>query len=136
MQRRTLKWLLAGVAAACVALAAALAALWAQPPSRITRENFDRIHVGMTRAEVEAILGPSGEYNSGPTLYVCDAVYPGEFAPSPDVCLPVSWQCDTGAIEVWIDSERVYCASFSYGLRIRQSPFENLLWRVKRWFPE
>lgn len=27
-------------------------------PSTVTRENFDRIEAGMTRAEVEKILGP------------------------------------------------------------------------------
>ena len=33
---------------------------------RITRENFDRISKGMSRAEVEAILGPPGDYSGGP----------------------------------------------------------------------
>jgi hypothetical protein len=31
---------------------------------RITAANFERIHRGMTRAEVEAILGPSGDFNT------------------------------------------------------------------------
>jgi hypothetical protein len=35
---------------------------------RVTSENFDRIHRGMTRSEVEAILGPPGDYASGPAV--------------------------------------------------------------------
>jgi hypothetical protein len=49
-------------------LAAAL--LLAPTPRRasaITRENFDRIQVGMTKADVEAILGgPPGKYTDRP----------------------------------------------------------------------
>jgi hypothetical protein len=41
--------------------------LWPQP-SRVTRENFDRIREGMSRAEVEAILGPPVVYANGPVF--------------------------------------------------------------------
>ncbi len=34
-------------------------------PSPVTRENFDRIEVGMTQPEVEAILGPSTQDYQG-----------------------------------------------------------------------
>jgi hypothetical protein len=34
------------------------------PPSRITKENFDRIQLGMTQDEVEEILGPPGWHSS------------------------------------------------------------------------
>jgi hypothetical protein len=36
----------------------------APPPPRVTRENLYRIKYGMTRAEVEAILGPPGDYTT------------------------------------------------------------------------
>src|SRR5207244_1769666 len=35
------------------------------PPSRINRENLDRIKKGMTEREVEKILGPYGRYSTG-----------------------------------------------------------------------
>lgn len=35
-----------------------------KPPSKITRENYDRIQSGMTDVEVEAILGPPGNDGS------------------------------------------------------------------------
>ena len=70
MRRRTVLVVLAGLA---VVVAASTVTLWPQefrpPPldpskwpqeDRCTVENFDRLQVGMTWAEVEAILGPYG----------------------------------------------------------------------------
>jgi hypothetical protein len=53
---------LAGLA---VVVAAGAVVLWPRLPSRITRENFDRLKKGMSRAEVEAILGPPGDCRTG-----------------------------------------------------------------------
>jgi hypothetical protein len=64
MSRRT-RHLLSLSLPVLVALAAAAWLLW--PRTAITRENFDRIEVGMTLAEVEAILGgPPREEATGP----------------------------------------------------------------------
>jgi hypothetical protein len=60
MRRRKLLLLLAGLAV----LAVGVVVLWPRT-DRITRENYDRIQPGMTRAEVEAILGPPGDYRTG-----------------------------------------------------------------------
>jgi hypothetical protein len=64
MRRRKLLVALVGLA---VVVAAGAVVLWPQaaPPSRVTRENYDCIQEGMTRAEVEAILGPPGDYRTG-----------------------------------------------------------------------
>jgi hypothetical protein len=62
MRRRKLLVVLAGLA---VVGAAGAVVLWPKPPSRITQENFDLIRDGMTRAEVEAILGPPGDQRTG-----------------------------------------------------------------------
>lgn len=35
--------------------------------SRVTPENFERIDYGMSRPDVEAILGPPGDYRTAPT---------------------------------------------------------------------
>src|SRR5262245_57459436 len=63
MRRRTLLVVLAGLA---VVVAIGVVVLWARAaPERITRENYERIRVGMSRAEVYAVLGPPGDYSTG-----------------------------------------------------------------------
>jgi hypothetical protein len=64
MRKRKLLVVLAGLA---VVVAVGVVVLCLQP-SRITRDNFDCIHHGMTRAEVEVIPGPPGDYTTGPYL--------------------------------------------------------------------
>jgi hypothetical protein len=62
------RWkLLAALGLAVVVAAGSFLWLRPNPALRITRENCDRIRAGMTRAEVEAILGPPGDYTTGPT---------------------------------------------------------------------
>ncbi len=39
-----------------------------RPRAEVTRESFARIRPGMTRAEVEALLGPPGVLMTGPDL--------------------------------------------------------------------
>ena len=53
------KWWIIALAtiAGCIGLAFLIPALRPWRPG-VTKENFDRIEIGMTRAEVEAILGP------------------------------------------------------------------------------
>jgi hypothetical protein len=46
-----------------VVVAAGAVVLWPRP-ERIAWERFDRIHYGMTRAEVESVLGPAGDYRT------------------------------------------------------------------------
>ena len=55
------RWIvLAGMLAACVCLTLAVLALLPPPPG-VTWPNIERINDGMTRAEVETILGGPGE---------------------------------------------------------------------------
>src|ERR1700722_7606055 len=63
MRRRKVLVTLVGLAV--VAVGAFV--LWPRK-HRITRENYERIREGMSRAELEAILGPSGDYTTGPVL--------------------------------------------------------------------
>jgi hypothetical protein len=61
------RWkLLAVLAVLPVPVAFGVSVLWPRP-ERITPENFDRIRKGMTLAEVEAILGPPGDYRTAKT---------------------------------------------------------------------
>jgi hypothetical protein len=65
MRRRKLLVALAGLA---VVGAAGAVVLWRRS-AHVTRASCDRIRVGMSRAEVEAILGgPPGDYRAGPTV--------------------------------------------------------------------
>jgi hypothetical protein len=55
------KWWIIATAtlAGCIGLAFVIPALLPSQPG-VTKENFDRIDIGMTRADVKAILGPGG----------------------------------------------------------------------------
>jgi hypothetical protein len=61
MQTPKNRWLLLGLLLACI-VGVVLIVLVLLPRPGVTKENFDRIQNGMTRAEVEAIFGrePSG----------------------------------------------------------------------------
>jgi hypothetical protein len=65
MRRRKLRWALAGLAAVLTGIAILL--LQPKPSPRISKENFDRLYFGMSGREVDALLGPPGDYRTGPT---------------------------------------------------------------------
>jgi hypothetical protein len=71
VRRRTLLLVFAGIAAVAVAIAVVM--LWLQP-ERITRENFGQLRKGTTRAEVESILGPPGDYRKNKSVQTDPAV--------------------------------------------------------------
>jgi hypothetical protein len=166
MRRRTL---LVALVALAVVVAVGVVALWPrprpQPSSRITRENFDRIKVGMTRAEVEAILGPEGDHR---TRHGETEMLDGSWNPdwTHDGPLMATWRDPAGgpSVGVWI-SDSVFILIYfdddsvtgteAQARRSAGSPLkniryddsgrvyyaeENLLWRIKRlwrrWFPE
>jgi hypothetical protein len=141
MRRRTLLVVLAGLA---VLVAAGVVVLWPQTePNRITQENCDRIKKGMSQAEVETILGPPGDYRTGPGQGVLawDPILDG--TTWHDHCTNGSnWAGDTGWVRVEFDNGdgTVWASEFIESKRIAQHPLENLLWRAKRqwqrWFPE
>jgi hypothetical protein len=123
------------VAVAAVAMLIAVFVIWPRP-DRVTRGNFDRIKNGMSRAEVEAILGPPGDYRNGPSREFRQAVFTPLY---PDQDL--EWVGDDGWGHIICDSSgHVLETRFYSTLRAKQTAFENLLWRLKRqwhrWFPE
>jgi hypothetical protein len=136
--------LLAALAVGLAVLVAA--ALWPRTPrgERISRDNFGRLRIGMGRAEVEAILGPPGDYRTGPVrqtkLMIClhnDA--PASNGPEPPD--PVCWATDTERIEVTFDPhDTVVAADFAPTIPEPLAPLDNLQWHAKRqwrkWFPE
>ena len=67
-RRRKLLVALAGLA---VVVAVGAVILWSQlEPDRITQASFERIRVGMTRADVAAILGPAGDFRTKESIYL------------------------------------------------------------------
>jgi hypothetical protein len=112
-------------------------------PDRITRENLDRIHKGMSKAEVEAILGPQGDYSTGKTETLGWEMEHG-FGRSSDwwgATSSMHWSSDTLSIEVAFHADGTAAGSQALiTKRLDQGPLDNLLWRAKRqwhrWFPD
>jgi hypothetical protein len=133
MRRRNL------LAAVTVGLLVAGAAfvLWPRP-SRITRVNFEWVRVGTSRAKAEVLLGPPGDYTTGP---VVPNGYPTVWwGPSDERAgKPQEWRSDNATITVSYDRHTGQISAFTPMTRLPQSPFDNLLWRAKRlwrkWFP-
>jgi hypothetical protein len=118
-------------------VAAGTFVLWPRT-DRITRKNFDRIEKGMSRVQVESILGPPGDYRTGPGAI--DWI--PEFGPVTGNTIwgeGRCWWADTLLIVVAFDESgsayRYWCFDEK---RSQQSPLENFLWRAKRlwrrWF--
>ena len=131
MRRRTLLVALAGLA---VVVAAGAVVLW--PRSRITQDDSDRIKIGMTRAEVQAILGPPGDHrtNAPPPR--------GRSGGStrPSGTGGDRWVGDEGTLQVLFNSDdRVRGCSWFQSAGERGDGFIQVLRWVKRqwhrWFP-
>jgi hypothetical protein len=146
MRRRTLLVVIAGLAV--VATGAWL--LWPRP-ERITQENCDRIRIGMSRAEVEAILGPPGDYRTGrgemdygesevigwdpdPPFGLDDALAWSrilcQFPKDPRRW--ANWSSDSFVIFIVIDESGQVIDKYIGPRRRTHGPIDDLLWRAKR----
>jgi hypothetical protein len=92
---RKKKWLWFGIALAFV-VAVYLVMRPGAPEHLLDPAGYMKIRKGMTLAEVEAILGPAGDYTTGPTTSVRDGWYGAG---------DKEWITDNGAISVWFDSQ-------------------------------
>jgi hypothetical protein len=157
VRKRTVRWLLA--AGLVVPVAAGVYEAWPRP-DRITQANEERIRIGMSRAEVLAILGPPGDYTTAPTWSddgekwvrpIFDPASGTHWLPRVDghqfKPLPVAgskeetWKGDTGKIGVMFDaSGRVWEHWYYPDKRMELGLYESLRWRARRewrrWFPE
>jgi hypothetical protein len=142
MRRRTLLVALAGLA---VVVAAGTVVLWPRE-DRLNEANFARITPGMSRAEVEAILGPAGDYSSGPLEFTLALFsFTGGTRPTRDYEPPsrrdffgdglvdiVEWRTDKWLIVIYFSPTGPLRSERHHVVRADQSVFENLLWRAKR----
>jgi hypothetical protein len=116
----------------------------------ITREKYARIRHGMARAEVVALLGPPGDYSTGPLMMdgnfgVGENVPPIPIVSLTDVnsfsgSLYMEWLDDTGNISITLEPDgQVWGKGFTPLTRAKQTRFANLAWRIRRqwhrWFP-
>ena len=136
MRRRTLLVVLAGLA---VVVAAVI--LLRLPRDPITWKNFDRILKGMTRAEVEAILGPPNLTWDG-----LNNLQEEDFEPIPaiqpwgqetDLSPPNEengdfWLGNAGALAVTFEDDRAVWKAW----RPHAGPLTRLRRQWHRWFPE
>lgn len=128
-----MRWVWVTLAVVLVGIVAFVA--WPQP-ERIALKNYGRITRGMSQTEVCALLGPPGDYTTGPVTLVGLQGFPDEHEPY------LSWDFDDGAVYVTFrgDPRIAVKAWFAPGDRGEQSPLGDFLWRAKRlwhrWFPE
>jgi hypothetical protein len=103
------------------------------PPTnpRITRENVGRIKEGMTREEVEAILGPAGDYRTGPTGAIGGQ---SEFLRDTEsLAPPLWWVSDDAQAMVWFVDGKVWLTLVNSMEPGPVGLFELLRWRWNRW---
>jgi hypothetical protein len=123
------------VALVAVAGLTLLAGWWyfVRPPG-INRRGFDRIRTGMSRPEVEALLGgPPGDYTVRSRA-------PGESCAHPLECVSPETDVSNYRSEAWTDGERTVCVYFHAGGTVADKEYMDFslppptLWeRVRRW---
>jgi hypothetical protein len=115
-----------GLVAVALLLTGALFLLFPRS-SRVTKAAFDQIEVGMSRPEVEAILGgPPGDYTTMPVQP--DLRSPGGLVE----CL--YWEGDEGTIEVTVDADgAISWKGFCEARPEKVGLFGLLWWRFQRW---
>jgi hypothetical protein len=112
---------------------------WPQtdPASRITWQNFERIAFGVTRAEVDNILGRPGDFTTGPTRGGRGGgITSGR--PRRGPCL--SWEANHATYSIGFDAEGQVCEKIWQDFEpVHLEPFPNFFWHVnrqwRRWFP-
>jgi hypothetical protein len=139
-RRPLLRWLavVAGLAAFEVASIGAFA-IWFAWPSSISRQQFASIQVGMSQTEVEAVLGPPGDYRSSESADDRSTPQPGDRLGARNFDRYGSlemWLTDTAYVFVEFDASGKVCSGhFSSYKRSRNDLPYNVTWRVMhRWF--
>lgn len=139
MRKRKRLLILPGLLAAALFIGAGLQLFWdSSPPPRFTAALADRIHQGMTEAEVVAVLGmPAGDYHTteiylrAPDDYRSKVWIKPEGLRGPDGITEKAWISNEGGVTVEFDSEGRVCRSYweGYWTPKPQSWFDS----IRRW---
>jgi hypothetical protein len=130
MPRRLLALLV--VSLAVLATVAARPLLFPPTNPRITRENFQWIMERMRREDVESILGPPGDYRTGPTsspkiVFSGSGFWEGSAE-------PFYWQGDEYEILLDFNTDGRVCEMYSTDMELDPVGLLALLrWRWDRW---
>jgi hypothetical protein len=122
------KWWI-GLLAVLLVLGGALLPLLFPRSSKVTRANFDRIEMGMSRAEVEALFGgPPGDYRTRPVTISRISTW----STSISVLHAESWSGDEGDAVIYFDGGGVRSMQFVEADSVAISPMGLVLWRLGR----
>ncbi len=132
------KWKLLALAGLVVLAGIGAFALWPRP-DRVTRENYARIRVGMSRAEAYAVLGPPGDYTTG-DVEPSAVRPPVGLAGSREGPSKEQWTGDRAVMALFFDGAGNVADGVCFMLEpVDHGPFGNAVWRAKRlwrrWFP-
>jgi hypothetical protein len=131
------------VAGLAVLMARALVVATLVPHSKplITRSDFERLALGMDARQVEAILGPSGDFTSRRSVGLMQDIVPCETSWPPPPRAYQEWTTDEHYVLVGFSPDSGLVSQIEFGDTnlLRQPALDNLLWRAKRqwhrWFP-
>jgi hypothetical protein len=141
MQMRKRHWLVLLLLAIVVAASGAAALLFRQRSLDFKPEQSDRIRAGMTRAEVEALLGgPPGDYATGYTELRVLRARKGLGRGGPEDTYEL-WLGDSGAIWVFFDTSNTVSGRLYEGqVKIERGWLSAFFWQMghyrRRVFPE
>jgi hypothetical protein len=148
------RWKLLGMVAVTLAAVAVGAFVFWPRSDRITEENYERIfRENMSRAEVESLLGPPGDYCTGPGEYfqpfkivsaveeesgfwlsdeTADRISFFDQARGKNSATWAFWVGDTGEITIWASSDGSIEREFTKRRKLPQGPIDQLRWQMER----
>jgi hypothetical protein len=127
---------LLAVSLAVLAVVAARPILLPPTNPRITEANFERIERGMTLANVEALLGPPGDYRTGPTQPSPRILSGRSWGPwwTYEGVSQQHWEGDGARITVWLDPDGRVLESLAFPMEPEPVGLLALLrWRWDHW---
>jgi outer membrane protein assembly factor BamE (lipoprotein component of BamABCDE complex) len=122
---------------AAMGLVAAVVGFWPVRPPFLTPERCSQVRFGMTRGEVESVLGPPGDYTGGPTQADRGG---GLGTGRRRYGSRVVWATDEKVLAVGFDADGRVCETmWQKSVPTDRDPLSCILWRLKRrwrrWFP-
>jgi hypothetical protein len=120
------------VALAALAVAGTVAVPGPRP--RFTLADYERVRLGMTKGELEAVLGKSGDYTTGPKVFFHYGYRSeGELPDTEGPQWAEHWEADQGTVMVQFDAaSRCRIKTFIPTTRQEQGTLENVQWRLER----